>query len=203
MLSCTQLAGMTCGRDKRGVNTCLWVDAASPEKPELRGVTQKDGEAIPGTIPRIKLVLLGDSVLHSLLLPLSPSIWSGLGKDHKCSALLLSQGVGKSCLVLRYVRGQFDPSSKVTVGAAFMSHSVHLPDGTTVKFEIWCFPALWEPSDLCEATPVMQGLPCHTFPFDCTGTQQDRSAMRPWLRCTTGWTSSVMGHQGFMRSDLL
>ncbi len=48
------------------------------------------------------------------------------------------QGVGKSCLVLRYVRGQFDPSSKVTVGAAFMSHSVHLPDGTTVKFEIWC-----------------------------------------------------------------
>lgn len=48
------------------------------------------------------------------------------------------QGVGKSCLVLRYVRGQFDPSSKVTVGAAFMSHSVHLQDGTTVKFEIWC-----------------------------------------------------------------
>ena len=47
------------------------------------------------------------------------------------------QGVGKSCLVLRYVRGQFDPSSKVTVGAAFMSHSVHLQDGTTVKFEIW------------------------------------------------------------------
>ena len=47
------------------------------------------------------------------------------------------QGVGKSCLVLRYVRGQFDPTSKVTVGAAFMSHSVHLPDGTTIKFEIW------------------------------------------------------------------
>lgn len=49
----------------------------------------------------------------------------------------MSQGVGKSCLVLRYVRGQFDPTSKVTVGAAFMSHSVHLPDGTTIKFEIW------------------------------------------------------------------
>lgn len=47
------------------------------------------------------------------------------------------QGVGKSCLVLRYVRGQFDPTSKVTVGAAFMSHSVHLPDGSTIKFEIW------------------------------------------------------------------
>jgi len=58
-------------------------------------------------MPRIKMVLLGDS------------------------------GVGKSCLVLRFVRGQFDPSSKVTVGAAFMSHPVALPDSSTVKFEIW------------------------------------------------------------------
>lgn len=52
------------------------------------------------------------------------------------------QGVGKSCLVLRYVRGQFDPSSKVTVGAAFMSHSVKLPSGATIKFEIW-YVSFW------------------------------------------------------------
>uniref|UniRef100_A0A6U1FSB0 Uncharacterized protein n=1 Tax=Tetraselmis chuii TaxID=63592 RepID=A0A6U1FSB0_9CHLO len=58
-------------------------------------------------VPRVKLVLLGDT------------------------------GVGKSCIVQRYVRGAFDPSSKVTVGAAFMAHSVPLPDGSTVKFEIW------------------------------------------------------------------
>lgn len=56
---------------------------------------------------RIKLVLLGDS------------------------------GVGKSCIVLRFVRGQFDPTSKVTVGASFLSQTVALPDSTTVKFEIW------------------------------------------------------------------
>ena len=49
-----------------------------------------------------------------------------------------SQGVGKSCLVLRYVRGQFDAGSKVTIGAAFMSHTVSLPSGASVKFEIWC-----------------------------------------------------------------
>ena len=60
-----------------------------------------------GRPPRVKMVLLGDS------------------------------GVGKSCLVLRFVRGEFDPSSKVTVGAAFMSHPVSLPDSSTVKFEIW------------------------------------------------------------------
>ena len=57
---------------------------------------------------RVKLVLLGDS------------------------------GVGKSCIVLRFVRGQFDANSKVTVGAAFLSQTVSLPDAsTTVKFEIW------------------------------------------------------------------
>ncbi|KAF6983262.1 hypothetical protein CFC21_001492 [Triticum aestivum] len=36
--------------------------------------------------------------------------------------LLGDSGVGKSCIVLRFVRGQFDPTSK---------------DSTTVKFEIW------------------------------------------------------------------
>lgn len=80
----------------------------APKTPtEVRGVGQQQPQAAAAAAPRIKLVLLGDS------------------------------GVGKSCLVLRYVRGQFDPTSKVTVGAAFMSHSVHLPDGSTIKFEIW------------------------------------------------------------------
>ncbi|XP_010555808.1 PREDICTED: ras-related protein RABF1-like isoform X1 [Tarenaya hassleriana] len=56
---------------------------------------------------RVKLVLLGDS------------------------------GVGKSCIVLRFVRGQFDTTSKVTVGASFLSQTIALQDSTTVKFEIW------------------------------------------------------------------
>ncbi|XP_026403231.1 ras-related protein RABF1-like [Papaver somniferum] len=56
---------------------------------------------------RVKLVLLGDS------------------------------GVGKSCIVLRFVRGQFDTTSKVTVGASFLSQTMVLQDATAVKFEIW------------------------------------------------------------------
>jgi small GTP-binding protein len=56
---------------------------------------------------RVKLVLLGDS------------------------------GVGKSCIVLRFVRGQFDPTSKVTVGASFLSQTLALQDSSTIKFEIW------------------------------------------------------------------
>ncbi|MQM08617.1 hypothetical protein Taro_041477, partial [Colocasia esculenta] len=51
--------------------------------------------------------------------------------------LLGASGVGKSCIVLRFVRGQFDPTSKVTVGASFLSQTIALQDSTTVKFEIW------------------------------------------------------------------
>ncbi|KAJ8648191.1 hypothetical protein MRB53_001214 [Persea americana] len=51
--------------------------------------------------------------------------------------LLGDSGVGKSCIVLRFVRGQFDPTSKVTVGASFLSQTIALQDSTTIKFEIW------------------------------------------------------------------
>ncbi|XWS07992.1 hypothetical protein CRYUN_Cryun41cG0038700 [Craigia yunnanensis] len=51
--------------------------------------------------------------------------------------LLGDSGVGKSCIVLRFVRGQFDPTSKVTIGASFLSQTIALQDSTTVKFEIW------------------------------------------------------------------
>ena len=107
----------------------MWFDTAPKLPSQVRGVGQPEVQPAPA-VPRVKLVLLGDSVrlvatliCCTILLPCY---------KHTCV-----QGVGKSCLVLRYVRGQFDPTSKVTVGAAFMSHSVHLPDGTTIKFEIW------------------------------------------------------------------
>ena len=127
-------------------NSSLFA-AVKPDKPEIRGLGQ-EGEPASIAIPRIKLVLLGDSVRSHFVVPLAPTdikqtatsvqsccLWP-IAMAHYTDQCIL-QGVGKSCLVLRYVRGQFDPSSKVTVGAAFMSHSVHLQDGTTVKFEIW------------------------------------------------------------------
>jgi len=51
--------------------------------------------------------------------------------------LLGEFGVGKSSIVLRFVRGQFDPTSQVTIGASFLSQALALEDSTTVKFEIW------------------------------------------------------------------
>ncbi|VAH15917.1 hypothetical protein VPH35_007902 [Triticum aestivum] len=59
-------------------------------------------------------------------------------KNLKVKLVLLGDsGVGKSCIVLRFVRGQFDPTSKVTIGASFLSQTLALEDSTTVKFEIW------------------------------------------------------------------
>ncbi|KAJ1618322.1 ras-related protein rab-5C-like protein [Pavlovales sp. CCMP2436] len=50
--------------------------------------------------------------------------------------LLGDSAVGKSSLVLRFVRGQFFEYQESTIGAAFLTQTVALSD-TTVKFEIW------------------------------------------------------------------
>ncbi|PNH03650.1 Ras-related protein RABF1 [Tetrabaena socialis] len=48
-----------------------------------------------------------------------------------------SEGVGKSCLALRFTRGVFDAGSRATVGAAFSAATVTLPSGASCKFELW------------------------------------------------------------------
>ncbi|XP_032820686.1 ras-related protein Rab-5A-like [Petromyzon marinus] len=50
--------------------------------------------------------------------------------------LLGESAVGKSSLVLRFVKGQFHEFQESTIGAAFLTQTVSLDD-TTVKFEIW------------------------------------------------------------------
>jgi len=50
--------------------------------------------------------------------------------------LLGESSVGKSSLVLRFVKGQFLDYQESTIGAAFLTQTVCLND-TTVKFEIW------------------------------------------------------------------
>lgn len=50
--------------------------------------------------------------------------------------LLGDTAVGKSCLVVRFVRDEFFEYQEPTIGAAFLTQAVQLED-TTVKFEIW------------------------------------------------------------------
>ncbi|KAI5220766.1 ras-related protein Rab-5B [Manis pentadactyla] len=71
-----------------------------------RGTARPNGQPQASKICQFKLVLLGESA------------------------------VGKSSLVLRFVKGQFHEYQESTIGAAFLTQSVCLDD-TTVKFEIW------------------------------------------------------------------
>ncbi|KAM6294408.1 ras-related protein Rab-5B isoform 2-T2 [Aegotheles albertisi] len=71
-----------------------------------RGAARPNGQPQASKICQFKLVLLGESA------------------------------VGKSSLVLRFVKGQFHEYQESTIGAAFLTQSVCLDD-TTVKFEIW------------------------------------------------------------------
>jgi len=50
--------------------------------------------------------------------------------------LLGDTSVGKSCLVVRFVRDEFFEFQEPTIGAAFLTQTVALDDAT-VKFEIW------------------------------------------------------------------
>lgn len=51
--------------------------------------------------------------------------------------LLGESAVGKSSLVLRFVKDQFDDYRESTIGAAFLTQTLPLNDTTTIKFEIW------------------------------------------------------------------
>merc|ERR1712226_702543 len=64
------------------------------------------GNAAAPTVFHFKLVLLGDA------------------------------SVGKSCLVVRFAKGEFYEYQEPTIGAAFLTQTVALDDAT-VKFEIW------------------------------------------------------------------
>ncbi|KAG0768280.1 hypothetical protein G6F57_002479 [Rhizopus arrhizus] len=51
--------------------------------------------------------------------------------------LLGDSSVGKSSLVLRYVKDQFDEYRESTIGAAFLSKTIKYDENTTIKFDIW------------------------------------------------------------------
>lgn len=59
-------------------------------------------------------------------------------KVFQCKLVLLGDSaVGKSSLVLRFVKKQFFDYQESTIGAAFLTQTVSLDDGDAIKFEIW------------------------------------------------------------------
>ncbi|KAF7726772.1 GTP-binding protein of the rab/ypt [Apophysomyces ossiformis] len=60
------------------------------------------------------------------------------GKTYQFKLVLLGESaVGKSSLVMRFVKDHFDEYRESTIGAAFLAQTIPLDDNTTVKFEIW------------------------------------------------------------------
>ncbi|KAI9244309.1 ras protein [Sporodiniella umbellata] len=60
------------------------------------------------------------------------------GKTYQFKLVLLGESaVGKSSLVMRFVKDHFDEYRESTIGAAFLAQTISLDDHTTVKFEIW------------------------------------------------------------------
>ncbi|CAO0792712.1 unnamed protein product [Mucor circinelloides] len=60
------------------------------------------------------------------------------GKTYQFKLVLLGESaVGKSSLVMRFVKDHFDEYRESTIGAAFLAQTVTLDDNTIVKFEIW------------------------------------------------------------------
>mmetsp|Transcript_13342 Transcript_13342/g.22517 ORF Transcript_13342/g.22517 Transcript_13342/m.22517 type:complete len:211 (+) Transcript_13342:577-1209(+) len=93
--------------------------------------------------------------------------------------LLGHSGVGKSCIVLRFVRGQFDQNSKVTIGASFLSQTVSLQDSTTVKFEIWDTAGQERYASL--APLYYRGASAATVVYDITNAESFQKA-RFWVK---------------------
>jgi Ras-related protein Rab-5C len=65
-----------------------------------------------------------------------PEVMSAARVCHFKLVLLGDTAVGKSCLVVRFVRDEFFEFQEPTIGAAFLTQSV-ATGAATVKFEIW------------------------------------------------------------------
>ena len=81
----------------------------------------------PNKTCQFKLVLLGESAVGRLFRPFLNGLFAITFKEFL---------LGKSSLVLRFVKGQFHEYQESTIGAAFLTQTICLDD-TTVKFEIW------------------------------------------------------------------
>jgi len=66
-----------------------------------------------------------------------PAGGAGVNKICQFKVVLLGESaVGKSSLVLRFMKREFHEFQESTIGAAFLTQTVQIDD-TTVKFEIW------------------------------------------------------------------
>ncbi|KAK2461499.1 hypothetical protein APHAL10511_005962 [Amanita phalloides] len=101
-------------------------------------------------------------------------------KQYQFKLVLLGESaVGKSSLVLRFVKDQFDDYRESTIGAAFLTQTVTLEDQTAVKFEIWDTAGQERYKSL--APMYYRNANCAVVVYDITQTTSLDKA-RTWIR---------------------
>ncbi|XP_041374498.1 ras-related protein Rab-5C-like [Gigantopelta aegis] len=68
--------------------------------------------------------------------PRTPQPPGGGKNQHVKLVLLGDQGVGKSSIALRFVRGEFHENNEATIGAAFLTQTTQVKNHS-IKFDIW------------------------------------------------------------------
>ncbi|DAZ94436.1 TPA: hypothetical protein N0F65_002754 [Lagenidium giganteum] len=97
----------------------VWVRSRKKNRPRPRRATDGEKQSAPGSNQAPAKTMTQGKTCHFKLV------------------LLGDTAVGKSCLVVRFVRDEFFEFQEPTIGAAFLTQTVSLDDGLTVKFEIW------------------------------------------------------------------
>ncbi|XP_006454233.1 GTP-binding protein RAB5 [Agaricus bisporus var. bisporus H97] len=101
-----------------------------------------------------------------------------MSKQFQFKLVLLGESaVGKSSLVLRFVKDQFDDYRESTIGAAFLTQTVTLDDQTTVKFEIWDTAG----QERYKAPMYYRNANCAVVVYDITQSSSLEKA-RTWIR---------------------
>ena len=58
--------------------------------------------------------------------------------DYQYKIVLIGDpGVGKSNICLRYMKDDFNPESKTTIGVEFQAKQIKTDDNKTIKAQIW------------------------------------------------------------------
>ena len=105
--------------------------------------------------------------------------------------LLGESAVGKSSIVLRFVKDQFDSYRESTIGAAFLTQTISLDENTTVKFEIWDTAGQERYKSL--APMYYRNANCAVVVYDIT---QAVGAPGPWkVRSILIWNSRLWTRQ--------
>lgn len=126
------------------------------------------------------------------------------GKSKQIKLVLLGEsGVGKSSIALRFVRGEFNENGEATIGAAYLTKTINVPNSTAIKFDIWDTAGQERYHSL--APMYYRGAPAAVVVYDITS-QTSFSRAQAWVKELTQQANSqiviaLVGNKADMASE--